>query len=334
MSVIGHRGASGYRPEHTLESYRLAAEMGADFIEPDLVSTKDGVLVARHENEISQTTDVADHPEFADRRGTRMIDGGPVTGWFTEDFTLAELQTLRARERIPHLRPANVEYDGRFAIPTFDEVLALAAELGVAVYPETKHPSYFRRIGLPLEEPLVGALRDTTVPAWVQSFETDSLRRVAAELDVPLVRLLPRMRITADFLAETAEYAAAIGPLKHHVIPLAADQTLGRPSGLVEQAHAAGLHVHAWTFRAENEFLPAEFRSSDDPAALGDLRGELEVYLAAGVDGVFTDHPDVARGCWKPVPPDVRDWLARQRRRRVFAGPPRTSQTGALVVRG
>src|SRR5215207_10172388 len=180
--VIGHRGAPGYRPEHTLASYELAARMDADYIEPDLVSTKDGVLVARHEPEISTTTDVADHPEFADRRTTKTIDGAPVTGWFTEDFSLAELKTLRAKERIPATRPQNTVYDGRFEVPTFQEVLDLRKRLSkqlrrpLGVYPETKHPTYFREIGLPLETPLVRTLRRNglnrrNAPAFVQSFE-------------------------------------------------------------------------------------------------------------------------------------------------------------------
>ena len=164
--VIGHRGASGHRPEHTLASYELAARMGADYIEPDLVATKDGVLVARHENEISGTTDVAEHPEFAARKTTKVIDGATITGWFTEDFTLAELRALRAKERIPQLRQRNTIYDGRYRVPTFDGVIWLAKrltrELGrpIGIYPETKHPSYFQSIGLALEDPLVAALRD------------------------------------------------------------------------------------------------------------------------------------------------------------------------------
>ncbi|MGI8660993.1 MAG: glycerophosphodiester phosphodiesterase family protein, partial [Thermoleophilaceae bacterium] len=198
--VIGHRGAAGYRPEHTLASYELAARMGADFIEPDLVSTKDGVLVTRHENEISGTTDVADRPEFADRRTTKTIDGVPLTGWFTEDFTLAELKTLRAKERIPEVRQRNTIYDGRFEVPTFDEVLdlrrRLSRELGreIGVYPETKHPTYFRSIGLALDGPLVRALRGERLDrrrslAFVQSFETRNLRMLDRRIDTPLVQL-------------------------------------------------------------------------------------------------------------------------------------------------
>ena len=181
--VIAHRGASGYRPEHTLAAYALAARMGADYIEPDLVSTKDGVLVARHENEISATTDVADHPEFASRRATKTIDGLALTGWFTEDFTLAELKTLRAKERIPELRPRNTLYNGRYQVPTFQEVIDLAKRLDVGVYPETKHPTYFRAIGLPLEKPLVRALKRFGGPAFIQSFEVGNLKALDRETD-------------------------------------------------------------------------------------------------------------------------------------------------------
>ncbi|HST63164.1 MAG TPA: glycerophosphodiester phosphodiesterase family protein, partial [Longimicrobium sp.] len=199
--VIAHRGASGYRPEHTIESYRLAIEMGADFIEPDLVSTRDGVLVARHENEIGGTTDVKDRPEFIDRRTTKEIDGLPVTGWFTEDFTLAELRTLWARERLPEVRPEAAHYDDQFRIPTLDEVIALAQEeaarLGrtIGIYPETKHPSYFQSIGLPLEPPLLAALERAgwtaaADPVFIQSFETENLRMLRRRTGVRLVQLM------------------------------------------------------------------------------------------------------------------------------------------------
>ena len=199
--VIGHRGASGYRPEHTLASYTLAAQMGADYIEPDLVPTKDGVLVARHEPEIGGTTNVADHPEFAARKTTKTIDGISFTGWFTEDFTLRELKTLRAKERLPDVRPQNTKYDGKFEVPTFQEVLDLRARLSrklhrpLGVYPETKHPTYFRSIGLPLEPGLVRALERNGLnrrgaPVFVQSFEQDNLRALDPWLKVPLVQLL------------------------------------------------------------------------------------------------------------------------------------------------
>jgi glycerophosphoryl diester phosphodiesterase len=324
--VIAHRGASGYRPEHTIEAYRLAIEMGADFIEPDLVSTRDGVLVVRHENEIGGTTDVAAHPEFAARRTTKTVDGKPVTGWFTEDFTLAELRTLRARERLPQLRPESAAYDGRFAIATLDEVIALARAESAArgrtigIYPETKHPSYFDSIGLPLEPGLLEALRragwtDAESPVFIQSFETENLRMLRGRTGVRLVLLMEDTgapydlvrrgdpRSYADLatpagLAEIATYADAIGPGKARVIPRGADGRLGAPSSLVADAHAAGLLVHPWTFRAENYFLPAGLQSGDPadaafPRRHGDLRAEVAAFLAAGVDGVFADYPDV-----------------------------------------
>jgi len=320
--VIGHRGASGYRPEHTLAAYRLAARMGADYIEPDLVSTKDGVLVARHENEISGTTDVADRPEFAGRKTTKTIDGVQVTGWFTEDFTLAELKTLRAKERLPQLRPHNTAFDGRYEVPTFTEVIQeskrLSKELGrtIGIYPETKHPTYFRKLGLALEPPLVRALNEHGLnrpgaKVFVQSFEVGNLKAMDAQLRVPLVQLIASSGQPYDFaesgdprsyadlikpggLKEVAEYADGLGPDKKLVIRWNADQTLGEPTSLVPDAHAAGLQVHPWTFRAENTFLPADYRSSDDPAAYGRIVDELQAYFELGVDGVFTDHPDIA----------------------------------------
>ncbi len=316
--VIGHRGASGYRPEHTLASYRLAAEQGADYIEPDLVSTKDGVLVARHENEIGGTTDVADHPEFADRETTKVIDGVSLTGWFTEDFTLAELKTLRAKERIPATRPANTAYDGQFEVPTFQEVLdlrkQLSKELGrpVGVYPETKHPTYFRTIGLPLEEPLVQALTRNglnrpNAPVFVQSFETGNLRALDGVLRVPLVQLLSGAAArpvgddrtygelaSPEGLADIATYADGVGPSKDYIVPRVGGAS-GTPTAFVDDAHDAGLLVHPYTFRRENMFLPLELRSSTDPAGIGDLAAEIEQFLELGVDGFFTDNPDIGR---------------------------------------
>jgi len=285
--VIAHRGASGYRPEHTLAAYELGARLGADYIEPDVVPTKDGVLVARHENEISGTTDVADRPEFAGRRTTKTIDGVELTGWFTEDFTLAELKTLRTKERLPDLRPANARYDGRFEVPTLAEVVDLARrltrELGrpVGVYPETKHPTYFRDIGLPLEEPLAEAL-DGLDHVFVQSFEADSLKRMPG---FPRVLLL---RQPADF-DEIAGYADAVGPRKNLIVPRDDDGRSLEPTGFVDDAHRAGLLVHPYTFRSEEAFLPLELRTSD-----GGALAEYEQFLALGVDGVFSDHPDVA----------------------------------------
>lgn len=319
--VIGHRGASGYRPEHTLASYELAARMGADYIEPDLVSTKDGVLVARHENEISGTTDVADRPEFAGRKDTKIIDGAPVSGWFTEDFTLAELKTLRAKERLPKLRPGNTAYDGQFEVPTLQEVITLAKrlskELGreIGIYPETKHPSYFASIGLPLEPPLVAALNRNGLNSrgakvFVQSFEVSNLKELNKRLRVPLVQLVWKDGAPYDFiesgdrrtyadmvtregLKEISTYADGVGPEKTMVIRWNADGTLGEPTELVPDAHLAGLLVHPYTFRAENSFLPADYRSSTDPAAHGDVVGEMRAYFALGVDGLFTDQPDL-----------------------------------------
>ncbi len=321
--VIGHRGASGYRPEHTIASYELAARLGADFLEPDLVSTADHVLVARHENDIAGTTDVADRAEFADRRATKMIDGEAVDGWFTEDFTLAELRTLWSRERMPNLRQRNTIYDGRYRIPTLDEVLALrgrlSAELGreIGVYPETKHPSYFRSIGLDLETPLVGALdraglADAGSPVFVQSFELASLARLRTELGVAIGLIFlagatgsPVDLVaagdsrtyadltSADGLAALGATVDGIGPDKDQVIPRDASGRLGGPTALVRDAHAAGLLVHPYTFRAENRFLPADHRSGDDPAAYGRILDELQTFLATGIDGFFTDQADI-----------------------------------------
>ncbi|MER6592002.1 glycerophosphodiester phosphodiesterase [Micromonospora purpureochromogenes] len=320
--VIAHRGASGYRPEHTLEAYRLAIRMGADYIEPDLVSTKDGVLVARHENEISGTTDVSTRPEFAARRATKSIDGVAVTGWFTEDFTLAELKTLRAKERLPQVRVANTAFDGRFEVPTFQEVIDLARTESrnrgrtVGVYPETKHPSYFASIGLPLEEPLVAVLRRNKLthrndPIFVQSFETANLRKLDAMIDVPLVQLLDAAGRPYDFtaagdartyadlatpagLAWIADYADGVGLNKNLIVPRDATGKLRAPTTVVRDAHRERLVVHAWTFRAENQFLPADFRIGADPNARGDITAEYELFYGLGLDGVFADQPDTA----------------------------------------
>jgi glycerophosphoryl diester phosphodiesterase len=314
--VIGHRGASGYRPEHTLASYELAARMGADFIEPDLVSTADHVLVARHENEISGTTDVASRPEFAACKATKTVDGVAITGWFTEDFTLAELKTLRAVERLPAVRQRNTLYNGLFQVPTFEEILALrhtlSRELGreIGVYPETKHPTYFRSIGLPLEGPLVETLRRNGLdrrdaPVFIQSFEAANLRTLATQTRVRLVFLAdaaggpfgdPRtwdQYLTPAGLAELATFVSGIGPNKVRVIPRNADGTLGTPSTLVGDAHRAGLVVHPWTFRAENQFLPAQLRVGTDPNAYGKVIDEQIVFLRTGIDGLFTDQADI-----------------------------------------
>jgi glycerophosphoryl diester phosphodiesterase len=290
--LIAHRGASGHRPEHTLEAYRLAVEMGADYIEPDLVSTKDGVLIARHENEIGETTDAAER--FPDRKRSKVIDGRTIAGWFSEDFTLAEIRTLRARERLKFRSHA---YDGQFALATFDDVIALAQRLGAArgrpvgVYPETKHPSYFRSIGLPLEEPLVASLAKHQwnrgdAPVFIQSFEYENLRELHKKTPVPLIQLVTDAKqVTDEGLRAIAAYAKGIGPEKRLVLPVNADGSLGTPTDLVERAHRAGLLVHAWTLRADKEFLPAAYK--------GDAAAEFREFKRLGVDGVFSDFPDV-----------------------------------------
>jgi glycerophosphoryl diester phosphodiesterase len=321
--VIAHRGASGYRPEHTLAAYELGARMGADYVEPDLVATKDGILVARHENEISGTTDVAMRPEFAGRQTTKVIDGLSLTGWFTEDFTLAELKTLRAKERIPELRQRNTIYDGRYQVPTLQEVIELTRRLSreldreIGIYPETKHPTYFRSIGLQLERPLVRTLRrngldDEGAKVFVQSFETSNLKALDRRLDVPLVQLFgaPGTRpydfvaagdtrtygdlATRQGLDEVASYADGVGPSKDYIVPRDATQRSLAPTSFVGDAHAAGLLVHPYTFRNENAFLPLELRSSADPAAYGDAIAEYEQFFGLGVDGLFSDNPDTA----------------------------------------
>ena len=305
--VIAHRGASAVRPEHTLVSYAEAIRVGADFIEPDLVSTRDHVLVARHENEISGTTDVAEHPEFASRKATKVIDGVTETGWFTEDFTLAELKTLFARERLPQLRPANAAYADQ-RIPTFAEIIALAkaASRPVGIYPETKHPSYFRGIGLPLEPPLLAALTTAgwttaAAPVFIQSFEVDNLKALRTQTKVRLIQLVGDgasgdghdydAMMTPAGLKAVAAYADGIGPSKDRVIGRDKEARLLLPSALVADAHAAGLAVHPYTFRPENYFLPLDFRSGNDPRTHGDLNAEYRAFLATGIDGLFSDDP-------------------------------------------
>ena len=334
--VIGHRGASGYRPEHTLASYELAIEMGADYIEPDLVSTKDGVLVARHENEISGTTDVATRTEFSDRQTTKTIDGSEVTGWFTEDFTLAELKTLTAKERIPAIRPDSATYDGLYAVPTLQEVIDLAAQKSletgrtIGIYPETKHPTYFDSIGLSLEEPLVAMLNangliDADDAVFIQSFEVGNLQYLNTLTNLPLVQLYGGATaqpydfaasgiertygdlLTVEGLTEVAEYADGIGPGKRLIIGAEtvdangdgtpddldgdgvisdADRVLQEVTTLIDDAHGAGLLVHPYTFRSEDVFLASDYN--------GNPELEYEQFFALGVDGVFSDNPDVA----------------------------------------
>ena len=309
--VIGHRGASAYRPEHTLGAYQLAIDMGADFIEPDLVSTKDRELVARHENEISGTTDVSTRPEFADRKRTKVIDGTTFTGWFTEDFTLAELKTLKAKERLPLVRPSNTAFDGIYEVPTFKEVIELAKREGVGIYPETKHPTYHDSINLSLEEPLIALLKESgldkrNADVFVQSFEVGNLKELNRKLKVPIVQLTgatgkpfddPRTyaQLTSPAgLKEVAQYADGLGPDKRQIATSKTNTT-----SLVRDAHKAGLLVHPYTFRPENQFLLPDFRQGNPASpqygnARGDQPGELALFYRLGVDGVFADNPDTA----------------------------------------
>lgn len=324
--VIAHRGASGERPEHTRAAFDLAIDQGADVIEPDLVMSRDGVLVVRHENEISETTDVADRPEFADRRTTRTIDGSTVTGWFTEDFTLSELKALRARERLPQLRPANRAFDGTGSILTFEEVIDIARAgsirtgrtIGVA--PELKHPTYFAGRDLEMTGPFVRILRDqgltgsdAAVPVMVQSFEVAALVRLDQEIDIPKIQLMAPLggpadqpeisyaaMATLEGLAQIATYATAIGVETTMIEPRDADGATQPPTTLVADAHTNGLQVIVWTFRAENIFLPRGDRRGSDPAGHGDLTAMLKRFYAYGVDAVFSDFPALAVGAREP----------------------------------
>jgi glycerophosphoryl diester phosphodiesterase len=320
--VIGHRGASAFRPEHTLLSYETAIALGADFIEPDLVSTKDHILVARHENEISGTTDVENHPEFAARRTTKTIDGVAVTGWFTEDFTLAELRTLRAEERIPDLRPENTAFNGLAQIPTFDEVIELAQRYGVGVYPETKHPTYFDSVGLSLEEPLLATLarhgwRKESDPVFIQSFETANIRDLHKKTKLRLIQLVNGsgapydhvvkgdsftydQMVTPAGLKDVASYAYGVGVATTRILPVGADGRTLAPTTLVRDAHRAHLDVHTWTVRPENSQLPVDYRRGDPASpvyarATGDVTGYLNKLYDQNIDGIFSDDPGVAR---------------------------------------
>lgn len=309
--IIAHRGASGERPEHTLAAYERAIDQGADYIEPDLVVTKDLVLVARHETELSDTTDVASRREFEDRRRTKDIEGRRVTGWFAEDFTLAELRTLRVKERMPTVRPANSAFNGLYQVPTFAEIVQLvrakSAETGreIGLYPELKHPTLLlEQEGIDVVDLLVRELRQfdldgADAPVFVQIFEVGPLQRLDRLVDVPLILLIssqggpydePTMRwngiMTPTGLAEVATYADGIGPFMGHV--LKAD---GTPTALVADAHEAGLEVHPWTLRRENVFLPPAARREGGEATIGCYDAVWDALVDAGVDGVFTDNP-------------------------------------------
>ncbi|GAA2712598.1 MULTISPECIES: glycerophosphodiester phosphodiesterase [Streptomyces] len=323
-TVIGHRGACGYRPEHTLGSYEYALAMGADVIEQDVVPTKDGHLVCRHENDITATTDVASHPEFASRKTTKTVDGEKHTGWFTEDFTLAELKTLRAKERIPGNRQHNTLYDGYWQVPTFEEVLKWAEEQGrkrgrrIWLHVETKHPTYFRKAGLGLEERLAKLLRRYNRSGrgghtFLQSFEPSSLQRLGRlGIDCPKILLLDDLptrpwdfveakdpRTVADLITPAglkwvSGFAQGIGPWLNLIIPRDAAGKLTKPTTLVRDAHSAGLILHPYTMRNENSFLPADFQRGTDPNAYGDAFGAFKTYFATGIDGIFSDNPDTA----------------------------------------
>lgn len=298
--VIGHRGASGYRPEHTLEAYTLAIEMGADFIEPDLVSTKDGVLIARHENEISETTDVAE--KFPAKKTTKIIDGESVTGWFTEDFYLQEIKTLRAKER---LGIRSQKYNGQFQIPTFEEILNLAKaesekrERPIGIYPETKHPTYFQSLNLPLDQKLVQDLQAAKLdrkknPIFIQSFEPSILKVLKTLTSDPLILLIGDLtKVPFDLkktstkmtyqqllsdksLSELKNYVSGIGFHKSHLLD----------SDLVEKTHKQDLLVYVYTFRSDMAYLDSKYQGQPE-------REYLE-FFKLGVDGVFSDFPDDA----------------------------------------
>jgi len=307
--VIAHRGASGERPEHTLMAYRLAIDEGADFIEPDLVATRDGHLVVRHENEIAGTTDVASRPEFAARKAEKVIDGQKISGWFTEDFTLAELKTLRARERLPQLRPGSTKFDGQEPIVTYQEVVDLAKaeskRVGrtIGTYPEMKHPTYFAGIGLPLERRLAEALKanglnSKAAPVFVQCFEVEPLKAIGKLVQSRRVMLVGQGPAPVDVKSSAgikaiAAFAEGLGPEWPLVIPTAGG-VLGAPTALVADAHAAGIAVHPWTVRAENAFLPKSLQRGEGPAAHGDAEAVFRALYAAGVDGLFSDFPGLA----------------------------------------
>ena len=347
--VIGHRGASGYRPEHTLAAYRLAIAQGANYIEPDLVMSKDGALLARHEpmlarvdlnpdgslkylngvpvlNRTDTSTNVWQLPQYAGRLTVKTLDGTKVGGWWAEDFTAAELRAdIRAQERLRDLRVANNRYNDQEVIPRLQEVIDLAksesARLGrtVGIYPETKHPTYFAAVAatngvMRMEDRLVSILHANygnvaSAPVYIQSFEVSNLQYVNTQTDIRTVQLLSGGGRPYDFtvagdtrsyadLAKAAGldfidgYADGIGANTNLMIPLV-NGRLGTPTTLVADAHARGLEVHGWTFRAENIFLPNEFDSSSNPAEAGNLKGQIQAFTALGMDGLFTDQPDI-----------------------------------------
>jgi len=326
--VFGHRGASALRPEHTLAAYAKAIVDGADYVEPDLCSTRDGVLVARHEAYLSETTDVASHKEFASRKTRKTIDGEAHDGWFVDDFTLAELKTLRAVERIPQLRPGSAQYDGMFQVVTFEEIIdfvaAAAAAHGriIGIVPELKHSTYFASVGLPLEDRFLSiiAAHDYTRrnPVQIQSFEVANLQYLRSKLgsraNLRLMQLVIAENVrpmdvataggkltfaqmcTPAGLRDMARYADVVAPPTRAIIPLKKDGSLAEPTAIVHDAHQAGLRIEPWTFRPENRFLAADFRNGPDTARneAGSI-AEMQRYLATGIDGFFTDDPALGR---------------------------------------
>ncbi len=294
--IIAHRGASGERPEHTLAAYRLAITQGADYVEPDLVASSDGILICRHETNLAGTTNVAAVPRYAARSRGTVVEGREVVGWYAEDFTSAEIATLRARERLPDLRPASARFDGQEPPPTFQQVVELVkfqaglAGRPVGLYPELKSPGELLAKGLDIGGLLVDALNraglpNAEVPVFIQSFEQPALRRLKNRTKAKLIQLVQlRTLLTYQGLADIATYAAGVGIEKSLLTPT-----------VVANAHAAGLMVHAWTFRPENAFLPEDLRKGSDRAAHGDMTAEIKRYLAMGVDGVFSDFPGLAR---------------------------------------
>ncbi|WP_252973795.1 glycerophosphodiester phosphodiesterase family protein [Janibacter melonis] len=319
--VVAHRGASGYRPEHTLAAYELAVGQGADYIEPDLVMTRDGVLVDRHEPEIGGTTDVAQRPEFADRRTTKLLDGVRTTGWFVDDFTLAELKTLRATERLGELREESAMYDGRFEVPTFEEVLRQREELSrrtgrvIGVIPEIKHSTYLHAEGFDPEREVARLARKhhldhRRAPLWVQSFELTALKDLREQhgfrarttflttakggpFDLSGRGTTYAQLTTPAAMKDLSRWIDGYGPEKSQVIPRRADGSLGTPTTFVRDAHAVGLTVMPWTFRAENSFLPTDYRVGGDPSHFGRAIDEARAFLETDVDGIFCDQPDV-----------------------------------------
>jgi glycerophosphoryl diester phosphodiesterase len=333
VELFAHRGASALRPEHTLASYARAIADGADYIEPDLVATRDGVLVARHENLITDTTDVASRPEFASRKTRKTIDGETHEGWFVSDFTLAELKTLRAVERLGTVRTLSASFNGQFQIPSFEEIIDFAAAEAAArgriigLVPELKHSTYFASIGLPLEERLVATLNEhvysRSAPIEIQSFEVANLQYLRKRLGRPAnVRLMQLVvnggkldairpadvvaaggaltfgeMVSPRGLREMARYADVVAPPTRGIIPLGKDERLAVPTSLVQDGHAAGLLVHTWTFRPENQFLAADFRNDAGPNARNEAGSiaEMRRYLETGIDGLFSDDSALAR---------------------------------------